>query len=372
MRIGFHAPLKGPDHPVPSGDRQMARALMAALRLAGHEVALYSDFRSFASNPEEAPLAALTATAQAEVARLSQAWSAPRERPELLFSYHLYSKAPDLLGPALATRFGLPYVVAEASVTRRHAQGPWAERQALVEAAVRHAALVCCFTERDREGLAGLADPARLLVLPPFIDAARFVPLASPPLASPPRSGPVRLLALAMMRPGDKLASYRFLAEALMHLPALDWHLTLVGDGAARSDVVAAFAGVAPERWQVRGAIDVTDVPAALRDADILAWPGLNEAFGVCYLEAQACGLPVVAVRNAGTPSVIQDGVTGLLTEASPALYAAALAGLITDGGRRARLGAAGTAFIHGERSLTAASRRLDAALEPLKHRGAR
>ena len=36
MRIAFYAPLKPPDHPVPSGDRRMARLLMAALATAGH------------------------------------------------------------------------------------------------------------------------------------------------------------------------------------------------------------------------------------------------------------------------------------------------------------------------------------------------
>src|SRR3990172_8095375 len=46
MRIAFYAPLKPPDHPVPSGDRRMARLLMTALRHAGHEVDLASRLRS--------------------------------------------------------------------------------------------------------------------------------------------------------------------------------------------------------------------------------------------------------------------------------------------------------------------------------------
>jgi hypothetical protein len=46
-RIAFYAPLKPPDHPVASGDRAMARSLIAALRLAGHDVEIASRFRSF-------------------------------------------------------------------------------------------------------------------------------------------------------------------------------------------------------------------------------------------------------------------------------------------------------------------------------------
>ena len=47
MNIAFYAPLKPPDHPTPSGDRELARALAAALRLAGHRVNLGSRLRSF-------------------------------------------------------------------------------------------------------------------------------------------------------------------------------------------------------------------------------------------------------------------------------------------------------------------------------------
>ena len=47
MEIAFYAPLKAPDHPVPSGDRRMAGLLMAALRAAGHDVMLASRLRSY-------------------------------------------------------------------------------------------------------------------------------------------------------------------------------------------------------------------------------------------------------------------------------------------------------------------------------------
>ena len=40
MRIAFYAPMKPPDHPLPSGDRRMARAFMDLLASLGHEVDL--------------------------------------------------------------------------------------------------------------------------------------------------------------------------------------------------------------------------------------------------------------------------------------------------------------------------------------------
>jgi len=36
MRLAFYAPLKPPDHPVPSGDRRISRLLIQALERAGH------------------------------------------------------------------------------------------------------------------------------------------------------------------------------------------------------------------------------------------------------------------------------------------------------------------------------------------------
>ena len=205
MRIAFHAPLKPPDHPVPSGDRLMARLLMQAMRLAGHTVFLASQFRGYAASPED--FSARRAEGEAEVARIAADWRAG-DRPDLFFCYHTYYKAPDYLGPPLAEAFGIPYVTAEASYTRSRDAGPWAEAQAVVRHGLEQAALNLCFTERDREGLLGVVGMERLAMLPPFIDTSLFTSVAL-------GSTPPRLVTVAMMRPGDKLDSYRMLAAAL-------------------------------------------------------------------------------------------------------------------------------------------------------------
>jgi hypothetical protein len=54
MKIAFHAPLKSPDHPVPSGVRQMARMLIEALRLGGHDIGVASHLRTYSREPSEA------------------------------------------------------------------------------------------------------------------------------------------------------------------------------------------------------------------------------------------------------------------------------------------------------------------------------
>src|SRR5258708_24281091 len=71
-------------------------------------------------------------------------WKAGRadERPELWFTYHLYYKAPDWLGPAVSEALGIPYVIAEASYAPKRAHGPWAFGHEGSAAAIRKAALV--------------------------------------------------------------------------------------------------------------------------------------------------------------------------------------------------------------------------------------
>jgi glycosyltransferase involved in cell wall biosynthesis len=59
------------------------------------------------------------------------------------------------------------------------------------------------------------------------------------------------------------------------------------------------------------------------------------------YLEAQSCGLPVVAFDNAGVPEAVQDGRTGLLVPMSDGrAFAGAIARLLADAPLRRKMGA--------------------------------
>ena len=57
----------------------------------------------------------------------------------------------------------------------------------------------------------------------------------------------------------------------------------------------------------------VDDVTTVLRSVDILACPSLEEPFGLIILEAQACGIPVVASASGGPLDFITDRQTGIL-----------------------------------------------------------
>lgn len=357
MKIAFYSPLKSPHHPVPSGDRLMANLLVAALERGGAVVDIVSELRSFTKEPSEARLAALRAEAAVEVERVGHVWR-KQGPPDLWFAYHPYYKAPDLLGPALARKFSIPHVTAEASLSARRDRSGWGGMQAPVTEAVTTAAVNICMTVRDRIGLIEMVPQARTAMLPPFLDASAFLSLE-------PSPDPIRLVTVAMMRPGDKMDSYRMLAASLAMLGDLDWRLEIVGDGPCRSDVEALFAGFAPGRIIWHGEQNQAEIAAILSRAGIYVWPGCGEAYGLAYLEAQAAGLPVVAQAIAGVPEVVVDGRTGLLTAPGDVTaYADAIRALLTESRRRAELAVNARQFVGRERSLEMAAARLAAIIK--------
>jgi glycosyltransferase involved in cell wall biosynthesis len=360
MRVAFYAPLKSPEHPVPSGDRRMAQLFLAALRMAGHEPQLASRFRSFEGGGDRRRQHRLAALGERLARRRLRLWrAAPGTAPQLWFTYHLYHKAPDWLGPRVAQALGIPYVVAEASLAAKQAAGPWATGHRAALAAIRQADAVIGLNPADRAGvLPVLADPARWIPIKPFLDA-RLCPQRRPGGSEPPR-----LVAAAMMRPGDKLASYRILSEALAQLLDLDWSLDIIGDGAARVAVEAALTPLGSRvRWL--GALDPQATLERLAAADLCVWPAVNEAFGMALLEAQACGLPVIAGASGGVPTIVAHRETGWLAPPGDvAAFAAAVRRLVVDRALVERCGAAARQRVLAEHDLPAAAARLAAAID--------
>jgi glycosyltransferase involved in cell wall biosynthesis len=359
VRVAFYAPLKAPDHPVPSGDRRVAQLLFAALRQAGHEPVLASRLRSWdgsGNGRRQQRLAGLGAAAAGRFLRRCRAQ--PETTPEAWFTYHLYHKAPDWLGPAVADALDIPYVVAEASWAPKQAGGSWDLGHRAAERAIRRADAVVGLNPDDQECvLPLLAQPSRWIQMRPFLDAGSF---RHPRTAG---AGPPRLIAIGMMRPGDKLASYRLLGEALSRLLHLPWSLAVVGDGPARPEVAAALAPLGP-RVAWLGALGPDAVRAQLAAADLCVWPAINEAYGMALLEAQASGLPVVAGASRGVAGVVVPDLTGLLVPVGDAAaFAAAVAGLLADPGRRAALGAAAAANVAARHDIAGAARILDSVL---------
>jgi glycosyltransferase involved in cell wall biosynthesis len=376
VRIAFYAPLKPPDHPVASGDRTMGRALLEALRLAGHEAEIVCHFRSFDSG-DPGRQAKLRRVGQ----RLAEKLAGRLERrgkPDLWFTYHLYHKAPDWLGPVVAERLGLPYVVAETSFAPKQAGGRWDIGHRGVAEAVYRAEAVFQLNPADVECVAPLlASPDRLKPLSPFLDTRPFQGAAEArdrrAIAERYGIDPAEpwLLAVGMMRADQKLRSYRCLAEALSGVTDLPWRLLVVGGGPAEDEVRTAFASLGP-RVTWLGVADEKALPALYAAADLYVWPAVKEAWSMAFLEAQAAGLPVVAGRSGGVPSVVGDGETGLIVpEGDAKAFGQAVRLLLQDPDRRREMGRAAQRRAIDRHDRTSAAAVLDQALQALVPRAA-
>ena len=135
------------------------------------------------------------------------------------------------------------------------------------------------------------------------------------------------------------------LLDALRLLEPDGWSMEVVGDGPLRAELERRAAGL-PVTFT--GSLPRGGVALAYASAEIVAVPSVSAASGdqdglpVALLEAMAAGCPVVGSDIAGIDTAVVDGDSGLLVPpGDPAALAGALAGLLADPDRRAKLGAA-------------------------------
>ena len=96
------------------------------------------------------------------------------------------------------------------------------------------------------------------------------------------------------------------------------------------------------------------DVVNLLCGFDVFALATQVEALGTSFIEAAACGLPLVGTRVGGVPEIIEDGVNGFLVDPhSPSALTHALARLIADAPLRRAMGQAAKAKVHGDDRFT-------------------
>jgi glycosyltransferase involved in cell wall biosynthesis len=125
-----------------------------------------------------------------------------------------------------------------------------------------------------------------------------------------------------------------YLTEAFSRLLAAGTpaRLTVLGGGVPEDDIRSSFAS------DVRGSLTIldraaeSDVMAAYRTHDVLAWPSTYEGFGMVVVEAMSQRLPVVATPVGCARALIESGRTGLLVPPrDPGALAGALARMLTD-----------------------------------------
>lgn len=341
MRITFYAPFKPLGHAHPSGDLAIAGSICAYLEGQGHQVRQAGGLRMrwIYWKPWKWPQV-LREYRRAVREHL-------RQPADLWLTYHTYYKAPDLLGPTVCRRAGIPYAVFQGifSTKRRRRiktlPGYLLNLRALT--AARH-----LFTNRheDWKNLKRLTPPERLTYIRPGITPAAFAfdIEARGTLRREWAVGdtPV-VLSAAMFRPGVKFQGLAWVIRSCgrLHRRGIPLFLAIAGDGKERDRLRRLGEKHLPGRVRFVGKIPREKMVRFYSAGDVFAFPGIRESLGMVYLESQSCGLPVVAFDNGGIPEVVTGGETGLLTPPfdSPA-FDRALARLILDAELRGGMGA--------------------------------
>ena len=266
----------------------------------------------------------------------------------------LHSVAPDVWhGP----HYTMPMRGAEPAVVTVHDltffdHPEWHERskviffRRMIAAAARRATVLVCVSEFTASRLRALCSPVgQIVVVPHGVDHDRFAPVAA-------ASDEVRLASHGVRSP---YVAFQGTLEPRKDVPTLvrafarvararpDLQLVVAGgDGWGANAVRAEItrSGVAT-RILRPGYLDHTTVAALLRHADVVAYPSLQEGFGLPALEALASGTPLVTTRGSAVEEVVGDAA--LLVEPGDVEgLACALAAVLDNQATATRLRSAG------------------------------
>lgn len=354
MRICFYAPFKPLGHPNPSGDLIIATGLHDFLIEQGHEILIASTLRSrwIYWKPWLFPkiLKELFATAK-RVRKFS---------PDIWLTYHCYYKAPDLLGPSICKKHNIPYVLFQGiySTKRRRklrtAPGFYLNRHALLQA-------VHLFTNRenDLKNLKRIVPEKKLSHIKPGIFPGEFRFKHSSRQTKRQEwnindDNPL-ILSAAMFRPDVKTEGLLWMINALgkLALQNIAFTLVIAGDGKEREKLEKLAAKQLPGRVRFVGKIARERMDEFYSAGDIFAFPGIRESLGMVFLEAQSCGLPVVAFDNGGIPEVVERDQTAFLTKPyDEDAFCSAVKQLLQDKEQRDRMGKAAADHVRSNHDL--------------------
>jgi glycosyltransferase involved in cell wall biosynthesis len=154
----------------------------------------------------------------------------------------------------------------------------------------------------------------------------------------------------------------RFIIEAVGKLPNPKPRLVWIGN-VSEPSYEAEVRQLAEElgvEFELRINVSDDELVEQLNTANVMAYAPRLEPFGFAPLEANACGLPVVAVAEGGVRETIVDGVNGLLVPHEPEAMAAAIERILGDESYADQLGRNGSQIVGQKWSLDSAVDRLE------------
>lgn len=242
------------------------------------------------------------------------------------------------------------------SIVCTHGVEVWQPLGGLRRGALRRTNLVLAPSRDTAEQVATQQEVARerIRVLPWALDP-QFEALLGNTAAKPPREFPKGRVILTTGRwvAAERYKGMDTLITALPRLlttwPELQLVLAGSGDDRAWLEDFAEKNGVERHVHFLTG-LSNEELAACYKACEVFALPSRGEGFGLVYLEAMACGKPVIGGTHGGAPELIQDGVTGyLVPHGDPIQLATALQTLLADPQHAREMGARGRQTVDHE-----------------------
>jgi len=204
----------------------------------------------------------------------------------------------------------------------------------------RQSAAVTTNSENLRQSALRLTPDLPIEVIPQGVDRTMFYPT---PFREKPQ--PLIIIGAGRLIP---LKGFQYLVEAMRDLPPERFQLRLIGKGAYEADLRVMVERLnLHDRVKFLGYHTQGQTADLLREADIFALPSYGDSFANTFLEAMACGVPVIGAAVGGALELITHGENGLLVPPHDAqALTTALKMLESDPDLRLRLREAGLATI--------------------------
>lgn len=226
---------------------------------------------------------------------------------------------------ALGRRFGVPVSI-KARGADIHHWGHAAATAGQVRRAGCAADGLLAVSAAMRGDMAAIGLPAARVHLT-GVDLARFAPRErAPEKARLGVAGPL-VVALGALVPRK---GHDIVLRAVAALPGVT--LLIAGEGPERPALLAEVArlGIA-DRARLLGAVPHAAMPALLAAADVMALASASEGLANAWVEALACGTPIVVTAAGGAGEVVIDPAYGRIAARDPAGFTAAIGALLAD-----------------------------------------
>lgn len=342
--------------------------LVAALRNAGCAVDVWSVFDQPGAEPEGAvPLAPRGRLAMGLYFRFLWETVLHRRIMAAAANYDLVVCGHINMVPAVYTAYaeaGLPYWV------WTYGREAWANWSSKVKRGMEAAQCIGALSAYTKTSITQRLPEAPVIVLHNPVDIARFKPSPEPITM---RDHPV-LLTVSRLSSRETYKGQDTVIQALplVHKKlggAVDYQLCGTGDDIPRLRRLANELGV-DSQVRFLGWVPYENIVAIYQDCDIFVMPSkverrpdgtwAGEGFGFVYIEAAACGKPVIGSNQGGATDALKHGITGFavnphsVEEVADAIYT-----LLANPDLAAQMGQAGRRFVEENFSMEVFYRRV-------------